>query len=506
MEHTESVCMRMVANLLLFTLTFFAFAETSTAPSTDLEPYRKTSTEKHEMRVINSGIASLYARVDMIRRAKKSIDLESFIFNTDLAGKVILKELAEAVKRGVKVRVLVDKAPGVAKIDRHVAQAMREHGIEVRYYNDTSIFRLSKMQFRNHRKLMVRDGEEAITGGRNIADEYFDLSRDFNFHDRDVTVEGEIVKSMSQTFENYWNSKIVEEPKKPVPPNPHHFNSDGNSDYEDKLRDFERDQKRARALFDPHEEVEKILQLLETEGKESFLEYEKRICPEIAFASDREGAGFWESLSREKYYEKYRHVQQEIMKWMDTKIKDELIVDTPYFLRNNITEKIMQYLQSKRARVKLFTNSLASTDAIHVSAVFNDSVTFFTPYEDFDAYVYRGKYSGERKLYSDEVRDATWGTHSKSMVFSDDSFMIGSFNIDNRSSYYNNELAVFCSGSPELTADVKNNIQKRMENSFRLNSNDFGDDDCDPHAEVGALKKLMYYLVKIPSHLFQHLL
>jgi phosphatidylserine/phosphatidylglycerophosphate/cardiolipin synthase-like enzyme len=150
---------------------------------------------------------------------------------------------------------------------------------------------------------------------------------------------------------------------------------------------------------------------------------------------------------------------------------------------------------------QLFTNSLASTDAIHVSTVFNDSVTSFNAHENFDAYVYKGKYSGERKIHSDEIKKATWGTHSKSIVFSDEAFMIGSFNIDNRSSYYNTELAVFCSGSPELAQDVKNNIQKRMDNSFKLDS-----EDCDVNADVGFFKQTMYYLLKIPSHLFEHLL
>lgn len=464
-------------------------------------PYSKKSTKNHEMRVVNSGLASLYARVDMIRRAKKSIDLESFIFNPDLAGKVILKELAEAAKRGVKVRVLVDKSPATFKMNEYIAEAMKDHNLEIRYYNPAPIYKLSSVQFRNHRKLLVRDGEEAITGGRNVADEYYDLSRDFNFLDRDITVEGEVVKSMHDTFDNFWDSKLVEIPKKVEEPTPqpdvygedHHYR--GKKYYYDKHKKF------ARSLFEPDEEVEKVLKLLDKEGKESFLEFEKRTCPEVSFASDREGASFTESLNPEKYKAKYRFVQREILNWMEHKIKDEVVIDTPYFLNNSITEKLFNYLEQKKARVKLFTNSLASTDAIHVSTVFNDSVTSFNAHENFDAYVYKGKYSGERKIHSDEIKKATWGTHSKSIVFSDESFMIGSFNIDNRSSYYNTELAIFCSGSPELTHDVKDNIQKRMDNSFKLDS-----DDCDVNADVGFFKQTMYYLLKIPSHLFEHLL
>lgn len=493
-----------MANVLLILVCLMASLGHAQTASTDVPPYKVTSTEKHEMRVINSGLASLYARVDMIRRAKTSIDLETFIFNPDTAGKIILQELAAAVKRGVKVRILVDKSPSQWKMTENYAKAIKAQGIDIRYYNDSTIFSPSSVQFRNHRKLMVRDGEEAITGGRNIADEYFDLSKKFNFLDRDVTVEGEVVKSMDKTFDNFWNSKLVIEPKLPEKPYPM-ASDDNETKYKQELYWYEKGEKDAAKLFAPDPEVTKTLQRLNVSGQASFNEYEKRVCPEVAFATDREGASFKESLNNEEYSKKYRLLRQEIGKWMDEKIKDEVILDTPYFLENSMSEKLIQALQSKKAKVKLFTNSLASTDAIHVSTVFSDSVMNYTPYDDFKAYVYKGNYSEERRMDDEEIRKATWGTHSKSMVFSKDAFMIGSFNFDNRSSYYNTELAVFCSGSPELTKDITENINARVSNSIKLDTN--GDLDCNEvHPEVGALKKALYYIIKIPSHMFQHLL
>lgn len=487
--------------ILLCLMTSFLHAQTA---STDVEPYRVTSKEKHEMRVINSGLGALYARVDMIRRAKKSIDLETFIFNPDTAGKIIMQELAAAAKRGVKVRVLLDKSPSQWKMTENYAKAIKAQGIDIRYYNNSSILSPSSVQFRNHRKLMVRDGEEAITGGRNIADEYFDISKKFNFLDRDVTVEGEIVKSMDKTFDNFWNSKLVVEPKLPEKPYPL-ASDDNETEYKSQLYRYELGEKEAAKLFKPDDETTKTLQRMMLTGQTNFNEYEKRTCPEVAFASDREGASFKETLKTEEYSQKYRLLRQEITKWMDEKIKDEVILDTPYFLENSMTEKLMHYLQNKKAKVKLFTNSLASTDAIHVSTVFGDTVMNYTPYDEFKAYVYKGNYSNERHIDDEEVKKSTWGTHSKSMVFSKDSFMIGSFNFDNRSSYYNTELAVFCSGSPELTQDIVVNIQKRVDNSIKLDTN--GDPDCNEvHPEVGALKKALYYIIKIPSHMFQHLL
>lgn len=493
--------MAKIVMILILLVPLALFAETA---SSDNEPYRKTSTEKHEMRVINSGMGSLYARVDMIRRAKKSIDLETFIFNTDTAGKIMLKELADAAKRGVKVRILVDKAPGTFQMNEHVARELKAKNIEVRYYNPAPIYKLNEVQFRNHRKLMVRDGEEAITGGRNIADEYFDLSPKFNFHDRDVTVEGEVVKSMDQTFANFWDSRMVEIPKELKKPEMVHPSDPNITNIEMQISAFEEKEKKAKQVFENDPEIDRLIKVMEENGKESFLAHEKRVCPEVAFASDREGASLKESLNVNEYSNNYRLLRQEISKWMDLKIKDEVILDTPYFLDNTFTKKLIGYLESKKAKIKLFTNSLASTDAVPIATVFGNSVTAYTPHSGFNAFVYKGKYSGEGKIHDDKVKNSTWGTHSKSMVFSDEAFMIGSFNFDNRSEYYNTELSLFCSGSPELTSDVKKNIETRMNNSFKLNA--AGDtEECDVQ-EVSAVKKLMYYLLKVPSHMFQHLL
>ncbi|WP_408096555.1 phospholipase D-like domain-containing protein [Peredibacter sp. HCB2-198] len=471
----------------------------------DVPPYRKHSTEKHQMRIINSGMGSLYARVDMIRRAEKSIDLESYIFNDDKAGKIILKELAAAAQRGVKVRLLVDNFFGVFKMDEFYAQELKKKGIDVRYYNTYPLVALSTFQSRNHRKLMVTDGKEAITGGRNIADEYFDLSEKYNFLDRDVTVEGEIVKTMDESFEKYWNSDMTKEPGPPREPR--------ESDYTDNDFQYRIDRDRYRAklakaakLLDADPEHDRILKFMEEEGKQMFLSHEKRDCPEVAFATDKEAGGFVARLRRGNYDQEYRHLRREIMSWMDQKAKDEVIFDTPYFLANTVSDKISQFLKETRTKITVMTNSLASSDAVPVVTVFSDHVTNYTTYPDFKAYVYKGNYNNETKLIDDKVKNSTWGTHSKTTVFSDESFMIGSFNMDNRSSYYNSELAVFCSGSKELTKDVRNNIEERMGNSHKLDSN--GDMEvCEDEAlSISPLKKALYWLLKVPSHLMQHLL
>lgn len=503
----ENLSMKSISiSLVLFVCLFSQIAKSA---DTDIPPYRTTSTVGNEMRIVNSGSASLYARLEMIRNAKESINLETFIFNPDTAGRLILKELAAAAKRGVKVKVLVDKSAAVFKMDEYYAQSLKDQGIEIRYYNPASVLKISSVQFRNHRKLMTVDNKEAITGGRNIADEYYDLSEEFNFLDRDATVKGEIVKDMNKSFDDFWDSKIVEKPKMPTPPNERLKYSGESShadEYEMRLAQFNKRTLMAKNLFEPNTKDEKVLLFINEKGKQNLEQNGVHNCPEMAFASDKDGASFKERLDSKDYHDNYRLLRKEIGKWIDTKVKDEVIIDSPYFLNNNLSEEIASNLLKKKTKISILTNSLASTDAIYVSTVFNDTVKKYTPNENFSAHTYKGKFSNETDLYSDEVRKATWGTHSKTMVFSEDAFMIGTFNIDNRSSFYNTELAIFCSGSKELAADVKNNIKKRMESSYHLNTSGTPDDCSDALGDVSTTKKAIYHLLKPISHLLQFLL
>lgn len=504
---------------MMKTLVFFAsllivqaLLAQEVATESDIYPYRSTvKGSSNDMRVINSGSAALYARVDMIRRATKTLEMEYFIFNPDNSGKIILNELVAAAKRGVKVRILVDKSMAVFAMDEYYAKILKENNVDLKYYNPAPALKISSVQFRNHRKLIVRDGIEAITGGRNIGNEYFDLSKEFNFHDRDASIEGEAVKAMEESFNRFWVSDIVETPSDVSEP-VKRFSGDtktaGRDEnyYKVKLAEHKKRLKLAQDSIVLNDEDKKVLSFIETTGKSALEKNVKRNCPEVAFATDREGASFKERIKSENYHDNYRLLRKEIAKWMETKIKDEVILDSPYFLNNSKSKKIADDLLKSKKKITILTNSLGSTDAIYVSTIFNDEVKNYTPNENFNAYIYKGKYSGESELYSDEVRNATWGTHSKTAVFSDDSFMIGTFNIDNRSNFYNTEMAIFCSGSPELTKDVKDNIKFRMGNSYHLNREGTPDDCSSLLSGATPTKKLLYYLIKIPSTLLQFLL
>lgn len=495
--------------IVLCSLLTYAFANaTETFSESATYPYRMISTDKNEMQVINIGSAALYARIDMIRRATTSLELEYFIFNPDTAGRIVIKELVKAAERGVKVRILVDKSAAVFELDEYYAQVLNQHNIEIRYYNAAPLIRFSSMQFRNHRKLIVRDGVEAITGGRNIADEYFNLSKTFNFLDRDVWVEGEIVKAMRDSFNLYWQSDIVEAPKKvkaPVRKDTFEQSILDDVNYEREVEKHNKRLKKAEDLIAENIEDEKTLEFIMGYGKKALALTNKHSCPEATFTTDREGASFAESIHSKYYKQNYRLLRKEILGWMN-KVQDEVILDSPYFLTDSNSRKQAKELLGNDKKITILTNSLNSTDAIYVSTVFAETVKKYTPDENFSAYIYRGTFSGESELISDEVRNSSWGTHSKTILFNDNSFMVGTFNIDNRSSFYNTEMALFCSGSPELHNDILSNINLRMKNSRHLNKDGLPDDGKSLLEGASTGKKLLYHLLKIPASIFQFLL
>ena len=461
--------------------------------NTDIYPYRVTSNIPHDMRIINNGTAALFERIRMIREAKYSLELEYFIFNPDSAGRIVVKELAKAAKRGVKVRVLVDKSMAVFVLDEYYAKVFKENNIEIRYYNAASALRISSVQFRNHRKLIVRDNVEAITGGRNIADEYFNLAHEFNFLDRDIWVKGEVVNAMKETFDLYWNSDIVQVPKAIKPPR---FIN---------VRAYNKKMQKARELVADNKEDDKTLEYVLDYGSRALQQAEIHKCPEVVFATDKEGASFLERLHSDNYNTNYRLLRKEIAKWM-SKIDDEIIMDSPYFLSSPENNTVLSDLFKANKRVTILTNSLGSTDAIYVSALFNDTVKKYTSNPNFNAYIYKGQFSGESEVYSDVVKNSQWGTHSKTIVYSDNAFMVGTYNIDNRSNFYNTEMALFCGGSPELTQDIKDSIQTRMKMSHHLDKDGKPDDGSSLLGGSDAKKKALYFFLKIPSKLLEFLL
>jgi putative cardiolipin synthase len=170
--------------------------------------------------VLETGTEALLARAWLADHAKESVEVQYFIWSTDNIGILAAAALLRAAERGVRVRVIVDDLL-IDAPDKSLLALARHPKIDIRIYNpQTSVgVPLHKrllnvltdfrgVNQRMHDKTLVVDGKIAITGGRNMAAEYFDYNHTYNFRDRDVLLLGETVKEMRASFERFWNSDI----------------------------------------------------------------------------------------------------------------------------------------------------------------------------------------------------------------------------------------------------------------------------------------------------------
>jgi cardiolipin synthase C len=176
---------------------------------------------RHQVLLLDNGHDALLARIHLIRSARSSIEMQTFIFVEDDVGYLLLNELLQAARRGVKVRVLLDQLFSFDDVRLLARLAQAHANFELRLYNPTfGEARTDPMQFvagvmccffrfnqRMHNKLLLVDGEVGITGGRNYQNRYFDWDPAFNYRDRDVLVAGPVAMRMLDSFEDFWRHR-----------------------------------------------------------------------------------------------------------------------------------------------------------------------------------------------------------------------------------------------------------------------------------------------------------
>lgn len=147
-----------------------------------------------------------------LKRAHKFIHLEYYIFRDDALGREVVEVLQEKSREGIEVRLLLDGI-GSHSLPRAFFKSLQEQGIRAAYFEPLGFPHLTtRLNFRNHRKIVVVDGQVAYLGGLNVGDEY--LSRDPKlgfWRDTHLRLEGEIVAEIQATFANDWHYATGEE-------------------------------------------------------------------------------------------------------------------------------------------------------------------------------------------------------------------------------------------------------------------------------------------------------
>lgn len=143
-----------------------------------------------------------------ISKAQNHIHLQYYIFRNDSLGQLVAKELAAAAKRGVKVRVLLDGL-GSVQISRNFFADLRSFGGEVNFFFPLFVPYINpRINYRNHRKIVVIDGKIGYIGGFNVGNEYLGKVKKFGYwRDNHLRIYGSAVYSLQNRFLMDWNAQ-----------------------------------------------------------------------------------------------------------------------------------------------------------------------------------------------------------------------------------------------------------------------------------------------------------
>mgnify|MGYP003683435995 CR=1 FL=1 len=454
------------------------------------EVQKSSEGKNNNLMVLNSGVASLEKRLEIIREAKKNIEVEYFIYAVDEASRLLTQELVNAAKRGVKVRILVDRSAAVFVLDEYYVKALQnvkkdngdETDITVKFYNGASLIRVSSINFRNHRKLISVDDQVAITGGRNIENDYFDLADDFNFLDRDVYIKGDIVPTLRKSFDKYFEHEISEVPALPERPaltvvqtvkrlgGKSKFTKE--RDNSQKISEYLAKMEKTKDFLTESQEDRDLKARIGSIGQSILSQKKVFSCPELTYSTDAPGGNFLTRL-KDAYSDHYRFLRKTLFDKLSDHDLTKVTIASPYMINNTFTKELMNSLLERNIDITLYTNSLASTDAVYVAANLYKDFTKWTS-RGIKVFVHAGEHFDEGEyVLKPSLRDAMWGMHAKTQVYESQNtseVMIGTYNIDNRSNHYNSEMAIFCKGSPDITNEVKNSIDQRIDKSYQLHN------------------------------------
>jgi putative cardiolipin synthase len=312
----------------------------------------------------------------------------------------------------------------VFKLKPAYAQVLGEAGVKVRYYNTSALFRLVSIQHRSHRKLLIVDGDTVLTGGRNIANDYFDLSDHYNFLDSDLEVTGPIVKTVLESFDVYWNSHLSTEP---VP--------DASPDAD------------VAAFVAPNERDVALIGRLRAAGDAYLRSHRQHQCRDLRFVTDFPNHG-----------EASRKVFNAIVDELG-RAKQEAVVESPYFVIKSGGYAVLEDLHDRGVHVRVLTNSLGSTDASYaVAALYPWLGSLAETGLTLSAYGGAPLPGQSTDLGGGNPR---WGVHSKRGVIDGHTTLLGTYNMDPRSANLNSELMLVCRGQPELASEVLASIAAR---------------------------------------------
>ena len=417
-------------------------------------------------RLLPIGVDGFLMRVEMADAAERSLDLQYFILRNDETGRRIADAVLRAADRGVHVRILVDDGETLAGDER--IQWLDAHpNIEVRVFNPfvyrghvkalravEFMARSDQLDYRMHNKLFVADNAIALVGGRNIADEYFQVDPDRQFADDDIFAAGPVVRELSTKFDDFWNSDSAI---------PVAALGTGKPD--------------AASLARYRQELVDLRDRPLPDGKD----YRPRIAsgePLASLLSDRMPlvwAGWrvvCDSPDKRKIEKGWRvgALMERPVAATTAAVQNELLMISPYLVPGQEGMQLFQDLRDRGVTVRLLTNSLESQTVPAAQAGY---MHYRVPLleQGVELYEIRSQLGSTRGSGQTAAISSygNYSLHGKMFVFDRSKIFVGSMNFDQRSMHLNTEIGLIID-SDVLAAQLATRFAAMVapENAYHL--------------------------------------
>lgn len=169
----------------------------------------------NKVKLLKSGREKFIDLFEAIREAKHHVHLEYFNFRNDSIANELFDLLAQKAKEGVEVRAMFDAFGNWSNnkpLKKRHLKKIREQGIEIVKFDPFTFPYINHAAHRDHRKIVVIDGEVAYTGGMNIADYYINgLPKIGTWRDMHTRIEGDAVNDLQEIFLSIWNKETKQE-------------------------------------------------------------------------------------------------------------------------------------------------------------------------------------------------------------------------------------------------------------------------------------------------------
>ncbi len=389
---------------------------------------------------LEEGDEAMITRAWLCASAERTIDVQYFIFSSDNVGLIAVDYLLRAADRGVQVRVIVDDimveadADELLALDSHPNLSVKIYNpnantgknIPQKLWNMTTDFR--DFNQRMHNKTFIVDGQAVITGGRNIADEYFDYDHAYNFRDRDVLLVGRTARDVQASFNLFWNSPLSVPVNGVVDEAYYQLNSKTKFAW---LHQYACNPDN----FWP--QVRERIDAMPATFKK--LQHDKRLVwvDSISFVSDNPGKNSGAEglagggLSTQALIDLVNSARKSIQ------------IQSPYLITTEVSQDLFRSAIARGVEIHILTNSLSSTDNLEAfSGYQRERETLLNM--RVHIYEFKPDAAVRFRIMSGALQRVmnftpVFGLHAKSMVVDDKVAVIGTFNLDPRSANLNTE-------------------------------------------------------------------